>query len=119
MKIHLEVNLSNPLYVDSHPITLKFRTERVGFEPTVPSPEQLLSRQPDSTTLAPLLLLGMPRRGLEPLQSFNHKHLKLACLPVPPPRQFVVIDYLEYLFSLSLFSLRSSYREQTFYYLRL
>jgi hypothetical protein len=28
--------------------------ERVGFEPTVPLPGQLLSRQPDSAALAPL-----------------------------------------------------------------
>lgn len=31
-------------------------------------------------------LSDLPRRGLEPLQAFAHKHLKLACLPIPPPR---------------------------------
>ena len=29
-------------------------SERVGFEPTVPAKAQLLSREPDSATLAPL-----------------------------------------------------------------
>ncbi len=29
----------------------------------------------------------MPKRGLEPPRGFPHKYLKLACLPVSPPRQ--------------------------------
>lgn len=29
----------------------------------------------------------VPRRGLEPPQGFPHKYLKLACLPISPPRQ--------------------------------
>jgi hypothetical protein len=62
----------------------------VGFEPTVPLPGQLLSRQPDSAALAPLRKsvrhFIMPRTGLEPVQAFTHKPLKLACLPIPPPR---------------------------------
>ena len=34
--------------------TRRVMAERVGFEPTVPLPGQLLSRQPDSAALAPL-----------------------------------------------------------------
>ena len=29
----------------------------------------------------------VPRRGLEPPRAFAHKYLKLARLPIPPPRQ--------------------------------
>ena len=29
----------------------------------------------------------VPRRGLEPPRPYEHQHLKLACLPIPPPRQ--------------------------------
>ena len=36
-------------------------SERVGFEPTVPLRIQLLSREPDSTTLAPLPAVRTPR----------------------------------------------------------
>jgi hypothetical protein len=69
--------------------------ERVGFEPTVPLPGQLLSRQPDSATLAPLRAAEytMPRTGLEPVQAFTHKHLKLACLPIPPPRHHLPVTF--------------------------
>ena len=28
----------------------------------------------------------VPRKGLEPSRGYPHKHLKLACLPVSPPR---------------------------------
>ncbi len=65
-----------------------------------PCGEQLLSRQPDSTALAPLRKsvrqFIMPRTGLEPVQAFTHKHLKLACLPIPPPRHPIL--YIIYLF---------------------
>ncbi|MDF3055397.1 MAG: hypothetical protein K0Q74_1304 [Gammaproteobacteria bacterium] len=36
--------------------------------------------------LLPDLLLMVPRRGLEPPRGCPHKHLKLACLPIPPSR---------------------------------
>ncbi len=29
----------------------------------------------------------VPRRGFEPLRPFEHRPLKTACLPIPPPRQ--------------------------------
>lgn len=28
----------------------------------------------------------VPRKGLEPSRGYPHKHLKLACLPISPPR---------------------------------
>jgi hypothetical protein len=31
----------------------------------------------------------VPRRGLEPPRGCPHQHLKLACLPISPPRQEV------------------------------
>ena len=45
------------------------QAEREGFEPSVPVRTQLLSREPDSTTLAPLPIKGcfLPERvGFEP-----------------------------------------------------
>ena len=32
-------------------------------------------------------ILYLPRRGLEPPRGFPHRHLKPACLPIPPPRR--------------------------------
>ncbi len=36
----------------------------------------------------------VPRRGLEPPQDCSHKYLKLACLPVSPPRRTSIISFL-------------------------
>ena len=44
------------------------KTERVGFEPTVQSPTQLLSREPDSAALAPLQKSNYPEDPCEHLQ---------------------------------------------------
>ncbi len=30
----------------------------------------------------------VPRTGLEPVSPIGHYHLKVACLPIPPPRHF-------------------------------
>jgi hypothetical protein len=33
----------------------------------------------------------VPRRGLEPPRGCPHQHLKLACLPISPPRQRLAV----------------------------
>ena len=38
-----------------------------------------------ASSLRPLRNM-VPRKGLEPLQDFSHYPLKIACLPIPPPR---------------------------------
>ena len=41
------------------------------------------------STREPFFAGLVPRRGLEPPRAFAHKYLKLARLPIPPPRQGV------------------------------
>ena len=48
------------------------RAERGGFEPPVPDEAQLLSREPDSTTLAPLQ--SSPRRGWDSNPRCLYRH---------------------------------------------
>ena len=40
----------------------------------------------------------VPRAGLEPAQSVDHYPLKIACLPIPPPRHkiFYGMCYIVY-----------------------
>ena len=46
----------------------------------------------------------VPRRGLEPPRSCPHQHLKLACLPISPPRQWSGAQFTESRFSCQHFA---------------
>src|SRR2546426_10487923 len=52
-----------------------------GFEP----PIRVLQTPALTTWLRRPHLV--PRRGFEPLRPYEHRPLKTACLPIPPPRQ--------------------------------
>jgi len=38
---------------------------------------------------------AVPRKGLEPLGSCDRWHLKPVRLPIPPPRQFVILSFMK------------------------
>ena len=58
-----------------------------GFEPSTFS----LARRRSTTELLPLV----PRRRFELLRAFAHHPLKMACLPIPPPRHLAGVGGLE------------------------
>ncbi len=53
-----------------------------GFEPPI-----RVLQTPALTTWLRRPVLLVPRRGFEPLRPYEHRPLKTACLPIPPPRQ--------------------------------
>ena len=58
-----------------------------GFEPSTFS----LARRRSTTELLP----QVPRRRFELLRAFAHHPLKMACLPIPPPRHLAGVGGLE------------------------
>ena len=46
------------------------------------------------------LRVHMPRAGLEPALPIGNKILSLACLPIPPPRRFITISKILFMFIL-------------------
>ncbi len=63
-------------------------TEREGFEPSVPLPVQLLSREPDSTALAPLQIITYKNTVTKTEKKGFALRLQTSCLKSPGPGVF-------------------------------
>jgi hypothetical protein len=42
------------------------------------------------------IIKSVPRAGIEPARPCEHKILSLGCLPIPPPRQYIIIISIFY-----------------------